>query len=321
MARKYTRLKLSVWDDTDFITLSDGAQRCYWMLCSQKTLSFAGVIPLQAKKWARLAANTATEDIEAHLAELVDARFLLVDDHSEEVLVRTFIKHDGGATNPNLSKAISTAIAKIESARLREIAQAEFDKARNPQVTDPDEGPSEDPEQGAYEGLPEGLPEATCIPNPVSLNPESSNPLILNPSSSSDVTPLGLAEIDDDDDPLTLMALGLLATKWTKQNATKGKERGYRIAIIRNAEDHLPLLRDLVNERPRATAESVAAAYEAAGWAAVVKAEERIPHPASCVCDGTGMVPVEVDAADHSSYVRPCTAPQNLATIHQLRPA
>ena len=166
-------------------------------------------------------------------------------------------------------------------------------------------------------------PEGSKSQREVEPETEGSKSQAKTSSSSSDETqlPQNSTEIDDDDDPLTLMALGLLATKWTKQNATKGKERGYRIAIIRNAEDHLPLLRDLVNERPRATAESVAAAYEAAGWAAVVKAEERIPHPASCVCDGTGMVPVEVDAADHSSYVRPCTAPQNLATIHQLRPA
>lgn len=318
MARTYTRLKLSAWtEDADWCALTERSQRCYMMLASQKGLSFAGCIPLQPNKWRRLAADSTLESIEDGLAELETARFILIDRDTEEVLIRTFIKHDGGANNTNLSKAIATAIAKIESPQLRAVAVDEFARAKKDKVTDPEQGPPEGSAEDPPEAACEGHPEATCIPNPSSFNPESS---ILNPSTSSSNNSSS-PEPDEDDDPLTFATMGLLATRWTKKYATKGNERGYRIAIMRNAEEHLPLLRELVAERPRATAESVAAAFEAGSWCEVIKAVDRIPHPSTCVCDGTGQVPVDPDSDNRDGYVRPCTAPQNLATIHELRGA
>lgn len=183
MARTYGRLMLTVWRNDDFLALDDVAQRVYFMLISQPALSHAGCLPLQPNKWAKLATNTVPDAIEDALHDLEAGRFVLVDTDTEEVLIRSFIRHDGGVKNPNLAKAILVAIDKIDSPRLRAAARYEFDKASgNTQVTDPDEGRPEDQSEGDTEGH----PEPTIILHPSSLIPKPSTPVVATaPKSAS----------------------------------------------------------------------------------------------------------------------------------------
>lgn len=130
MARSYGKLYVSIWDHTgDFITLTAGAQRLYHFFVSHPQLSACGLLPLQPKKWARFAADLTERSVRKALAELVAQRYVLVDEATEEVLVRTYVLHDGGVRTPNIEKAIRRAIDGIESQPLRDAAEEELGRA------------------------------------------------------------------------------------------------------------------------------------------------------------------------------------------------
>jgi hypothetical protein len=149
MPRTFAKLYLSVWDDPDFLALSADAQRLYLVLFSHKKLSLAGVLPLQPRQWAKTARDALPETVEEALRELVEARFVVVDEDTEEALVRTFVRHDGGATNSNVHKAIRCAIDRVASKRLRATIEYQLALARGeePQHPDPSEAPSEHPSE------------------------------------------------------------------------------------------------------------------------------------------------------------------------------
>lgn len=178
MARQYAKVYTSIWS-SDFAALSAEAQRVYLMTISLPKLSLAGVVAYQPRRWAKFANSTTVEQVEAAVAELVTARYFLVDEDTEEVAIRSFIRHDGGYHNKFIRKGIEAAISAIESPILRDHAALELrsamaDKDTPPPLEDPYEDPSEescqDPYEGAYEANynshPSPTPE-TIIHHPV----------------------------------------------------------------------------------------------------------------------------------------------------------
>lgn len=160
MARKYAKLWLSAWAATsDFPVLTADAQWLYWTLIGHPKLSPAGVLPLQTRQWAKRARGMTTKRVTAAYDELVDARYLLADDDTEEVLIRTFIRHDKGYRTPNIRKSIATSIERIESHRLRVTATHELTLALTLEGT-----LSGTDDEGVGEPLPEGLPEPITEP-------------------------------------------------------------------------------------------------------------------------------------------------------------
>jgi hypothetical protein len=158
--REYGKLMVKVWDpDSDFRLLASGAQRLYAMFCSLRSCSPAGCLPLQPRKWAQNAPDTTVDEIQAALDLLVLERYVFVDEDTEEVLIRTFIKSDGWAKNPNKAKAVESAIARIESPTLRQLAREALNAER--QVTGSDEEPPEGSGKDSSEGNPEDHPEVT----------------------------------------------------------------------------------------------------------------------------------------------------------------
>ena len=128
MARQFARIDLNIWDNDDFRQLSGEAQRLYMMLLSYRTTSSAGMLPIQPTRWARHSETTTPEDIRMSLAELIERRYVVVDLRSEELLIRSFIYHDG-LGNWKHKKGIESSIAVIESPALKALAQASFDRA------------------------------------------------------------------------------------------------------------------------------------------------------------------------------------------------
>lgn len=137
MARSYAKLLTSIWRDGDFRALDQAAQWLYLLLISQPDVSAAGVLPIRFSKWARMASDTDVDGIEAAFERLIAGRFVIIDETTEEALIRSFIRHDGGANHPNFHKAIVTAIANIESGALQTVAGAELDNAAGNKPSEP----------------------------------------------------------------------------------------------------------------------------------------------------------------------------------------
>lgn len=120
MAREFAKVYTSLWADRDFISLSADAQRIYLMLISQDSLSRCGVTTIAMNRWVGMAADSTCERVQAGLRELVEAKFVLADHSTDELLVRSFVKNDGGWKSPNIALAIASAARAIVSPRLRE---------------------------------------------------------------------------------------------------------------------------------------------------------------------------------------------------------
>lgn len=125
MARTYANVDAGIWDDADFCALSAGAQRTYFMLITQREITACGTLALTLRRWGK---TCGEKDLEVWLAELSDAAFVLIDEDSEELLVRTFVKWDGGHKHATRRKAVISFARAIRSPLLRDAAAAELAK-------------------------------------------------------------------------------------------------------------------------------------------------------------------------------------------------
>ena len=136
MARTHGRVYATIWNDGDFLALDIGPQRLYLFLLSQPDLSHAGLVPLRARRWAKKVNNGDTATILKHLAALEEARFVVTDDDTEEVLVRTFVRGDGVYKQPKVMLRMREDARQIESPRLRAAFRAELDRLPLDELSD-----------------------------------------------------------------------------------------------------------------------------------------------------------------------------------------
>jgi hypothetical protein len=128
MARDHGRILCRVWSDRDFKRLPASAQRTYFLLISQRLLNYAGVIPLTTQRWANTAPDLTEDDVRCDLADLEAAEYIVIDEASEELLVRSLIRNDGIAKQPNVLKAALRQATEVESAAIRHVLAAELRK-------------------------------------------------------------------------------------------------------------------------------------------------------------------------------------------------
>jgi hypothetical protein len=191
MARKYAKMWLAAWSPgSDFYALGPDAQWLYWVLVGHPKLTPAGVAALQPRQWAKRAKGMTVKRVTAAYDELVRRSYLLADDDTEEVLIRTFIRWDKGYRTPNIRKSIEVSIERIESDRLRHTATHELTLAVTHEGTDgPDDGGTHGESQA--EGFPEPIGHRTTEPQ----NGRTEEPS----SSSPESTVIAFPERDDDD--------------------------------------------------------------------------------------------------------------------------
>lgn len=115
----YLKLQRSIWRDSDFTRLSADAQRLYLLLISQPTISAVGVLPLTTGRWAALAHDTTQPDILTALEELQAWDYVIVDQPTEELWVRTYMVHDELYKVPNGLKALLSAVDQVLSTDIR----------------------------------------------------------------------------------------------------------------------------------------------------------------------------------------------------------
>lgn len=130
----YVKLFRSTWQDEDFLALPASAQRAYLMLMSQQDISHCGVLPLTPGRWGRLASDTDADSVRRDIHSLTVPRtlhstlartvppFVLVDEQTEELLVRSYAKHDDGFRVPNGRIALARAIERVMSVPIRQAA-------------------------------------------------------------------------------------------------------------------------------------------------------------------------------------------------------
>lgn len=302
MARTYGKIYTSIWrPESDYRTLTIGEQWLYQALISQPDLSHAGCLAYRPNRWARLAANITPEAVSKLVESLAEKRYLIVDMDTEEVLLRTFIRHDGGGNNPKMRKAISTAIALIESPALKRAAQTELDNITAGQSTSDHQSEHQSDHQSGSDPITEGIPS-------------NSN---YTYNSSSSVTARHLDRLGLH--PSAIEALLLLCEfRITTATGRIDNPDAYCRKIIAD---------ELATQRPAITAAAERGdppATIAANLFGVTSHQPNTPawhaDPDCQHCDGTGHT--HIDPADIDSPLKPCDCRRTdpyLATVHELR--
>jgi len=119
MARSYAQIHQRIWADPDWRALNIDAQHLYLLLISQPSINLAGVLPMQLRRWASCVSGWQTSQVEGALEALTAARFVVVDEDTEEVLVRSLIRNDGAYKTPGMLKSILKFAEATQSPMLR----------------------------------------------------------------------------------------------------------------------------------------------------------------------------------------------------------
>jgi hypothetical protein len=134
MARSHGRIQTSIWSNPEFRKVDNDAKLMYLMLLGQENINNAGVIPMTLRRWAGHL-GTDSDDIRRRLDSLESARFVFVDDDTEEVLVRTFIRNDGVVKQPQIMKNALREALGIASSYLRGQLATELDRLERPDAS------------------------------------------------------------------------------------------------------------------------------------------------------------------------------------------
>jgi hypothetical protein len=148
----------------------------YGFLISQTDLDHSGIISWRPARWA-LDLNEPEEDVRAWLKELEQAKFVVIDEEWQELLVRSLIRRDEIWKLPNVFKAAAGSATASKSRRIKgalygEVRRIDFSGTRhetqalarelltvlepfsNPSGTDPE--PSRRGSETAAQWLPDG---------------------------------------------------------------------------------------------------------------------------------------------------------------------
>lgn len=119
MARDHAQVQLRIWDDDDWRDLSGNAQHLYLILLTHSTLSYCGVADWRPARLTGLVRDWDADVLQVAADELVDKLFILTDEDTEEVLLRSFIRNDGLMKQPKMAAAMATAYSSVGSSALR----------------------------------------------------------------------------------------------------------------------------------------------------------------------------------------------------------
>lgn len=128
MARSHARIYTSIWSDADFVLLPPDAQRMFLFLVSQPDLEHSGVIALRERRWSRASAGLTPADVAKALEVLDAARFVVYDEDTEELLVRSLMRWDGVWKQPNVAKSAAAQIRTVASDLLRAELRLELER-------------------------------------------------------------------------------------------------------------------------------------------------------------------------------------------------
>lgn len=129
MARDHARIEVGIWSDPDFRSLEAAAQRMYMLLLTQPRLSYCGSLDHLPTRWAMLAPDDDDLTVGQAVKRLEADRFVVVDRDTHELLIRSFVRHDGLLKSPNVTKAMLKDRAALLSTPLREVVDEELSRA------------------------------------------------------------------------------------------------------------------------------------------------------------------------------------------------
>jgi hypothetical protein len=128
MARDYAKTYLAIWQDPEWRALPWPAQHVYKMFWEHPSLSYCGVADWRPSKMLGWGAGWDRDMFMAFIDCLRARHFLVVDEETEEVLIRSWIRFDGVIRQPRLAVSLTKAFAELGSNTLRGVIADELVK-------------------------------------------------------------------------------------------------------------------------------------------------------------------------------------------------
>lgn len=155
----------SIWRNPEFRALPRSAQATYCQLITQKEIDKAGMLPYQPTKWVKGCDDMSLSDLLSDLKVLEAARFIIVDEDTDEVLARSYMRNAGVTAIPNVLKNALKSAALVESPTCRRALAEELRRIGKPGCADVantiDPGPESEPDHPTDGTVPEGFPNGS----------------------------------------------------------------------------------------------------------------------------------------------------------------
>lgn len=181
MARKFAQILVTIWNDDDFLDLTVHEQWLYIHLTTHADLSYSGAMDWRPKRIVAKASGLTIADVELAAAVLRAKHYIVVDEDTEEVLVRSFMRNDGMLKQTNMGAAVAKAYASIGSRTITGVVVHELQRLQQ-----------ENPLWGSWEALTDTLRKRSI--NPSEMVPD-------NPSRKGSVKGSGNPSDKGSDDP------------------------------------------------------------------------------------------------------------------------
>jgi hypothetical protein len=211
MPREYGQIRHDIWSDDQWRSLTVPAQHLYMVLVSDPKLTYCGVTGWHAGKLAQRSAENTGKDVFLAAAELSQEFFIVIDEETEEVFIRSYLRHESIVSNPRLAVTMAKDFGTIASNKIRAAVVHELNRLRKenpdwsgwekPQVKTVLKQASVNPREMATDlpmaalsylgsGLPSGMGkgQVEVYPTPIT---RTSTRTVTGTSSKEDAAPLG----------------------------------------------------------------------------------------------------------------------------------
>jgi hypothetical protein len=115
----HAKVRRNIWADEDFRDLPAMSQWLYLYVITSPTLSYCGVADWRPARIAATTSDLSAIDVEVAAVELEMGHYLVIDRDTEEVLVRSWVKHDELMDRWNMAAAMTRTYAQVASKVLR----------------------------------------------------------------------------------------------------------------------------------------------------------------------------------------------------------
>lgn len=117
--RAFARIGTDFHDEPSIRDLTTDQQWAYDVVLKRPDLSRCGVVSYTPRRWAKFANGMTEPKLRRLITHLVNTRHLVLDDDTEELLARTYVRHDGLLTQPNVVAAMVSDYRLIQSDTIR----------------------------------------------------------------------------------------------------------------------------------------------------------------------------------------------------------
>ncbi len=126
--RKQGTINIDLWADEDYRALTMGAQWLYEYFLSCPSLSLCGVADWRPARISGLNRDLSKDDVQIFGHELEEALFIVTDDTTEEVAIRSFFRHDSILAKPNVTIAAVKHWGNVSSRHIRAVIAHEVQR-------------------------------------------------------------------------------------------------------------------------------------------------------------------------------------------------